>query len=108
MLHPRNGCVSMSTGRMASFLICSPPKPGGHLSNQTILGVIPYRPGRSDAHRGPNMTSHDTNDLTPEMIAGRFDLLVAGAIEYALFLLDVDGKVICWNLGAERLFGFRT
>ena len=54
------------------------------------------------------MTSHDMNDLTPEMIAGRFDLLTEGAIEYALFLLDVDGKVICWNLGAERLFGFRS
>jgi PAS domain S-box-containing protein len=54
------------------------------------------------------MTSHDADELPIGLKAGRFDLLTAGAIEYALFLVDTEGKVICWNLGAERLFGYRT
>ncbi len=33
----------------------------------------------------------------------RFRLLVEGVRDYAIFLLDVDGHVISWNAGAERM-----
>ena len=36
----------------------------------------------------------------------RFRLLVSSVAEYAIFLLDVDGTVASWNLGAERLKGY--
>lgn len=36
----------------------------------------------------------------------RFRLLVDGARDYAIFLLDERGFVASWNAGAERLFGF--
>ncbi len=36
----------------------------------------------------------------------RFRLLVDGARDYAIFLLDERGFVASWNVGAERLFGF--
>ena len=36
----------------------------------------------------------------------RFRLLVEGARDYAIYLLDADGVVVSWNLGAERMFGF--
>jgi len=35
----------------------------------------------------------------------RFRLLVEGAHEYALFMLDPEGRVASWNPGAERLKG---
>ncbi len=54
------------------------------------------------------MTPHDAPTASPDELAQRFDLLAADATEYALFLTDVDGKLVCWNLGAERLFGYRT
>lgn len=38
----------------------------------------------------------------------RFDLLAADAKEYALFLVGTDGRVLCWNPGAERLLGFQS
>src|SRR5262245_53902944 len=38
----------------------------------------------------------------------RFRLLVEGAKDYAIFLLDPDGRVASWNPGAERLKGFRA
>jgi PAS domain S-box-containing protein len=37
----------------------------------------------------------------------RFRLLVESVVDYAIFLLDVDGHVVSWNAGAERLKGYR-
>jgi PAS domain S-box-containing protein len=44
----------------------------------------------------------------PDALSRRFDLLAAGATDYALFLTDQAGLLVCWNQGAERLFGYRT
>jgi PAS domain S-box-containing protein len=37
----------------------------------------------------------------------RFRLLVASVRDYAIFMLDPGGRVVSWNLGAERLKGWR-
>jgi PAS domain S-box-containing protein len=37
----------------------------------------------------------------------RFRLLVEGARDYAMFLLDPDGIVTFWSTGAERVFGWK-
>jgi PAS domain S-box-containing protein len=36
----------------------------------------------------------------------RFRLLVEGIADYALFLLDPQGKVVLWNPAAERIYGY--
>ncbi|MDB5340343.1 MAG: luxQ 5, partial [Planctomycetaceae bacterium] len=36
----------------------------------------------------------------------RFRLLVEGAKDYAIFLLDTEGRVASWNLGAQRIKGY--
>jgi formate hydrogenlyase transcriptional activator len=36
----------------------------------------------------------------------RFRLLVEGAIDYAIFMLDPEGRVATWNSGAERIKGY--
>ncbi|MBX9681612.1 MAG: PAS domain S-box protein [Gemmataceae bacterium] len=36
----------------------------------------------------------------------RFRLLVEGAKDYAIYMLDPEGKVASWNQGAERLKGY--
>jgi PAS domain S-box-containing protein len=38
----------------------------------------------------------------------RFRLLVSSVGDYAIFLLEPDGTVASWNLGAERLKGYRA
>src|SRR5882672_638912 len=38
----------------------------------------------------------------------RFRLLVEGVKEYAIFMLDAQGRVVSWNPGAERINGYRT
>jgi PAS domain S-box-containing protein len=36
----------------------------------------------------------------------QFRLLVESVMDYAIFLLDVDGTVMSWNAGAERIKGY--
>ncbi len=38
----------------------------------------------------------------------RFRLLVEGVTDYAIFMLDVNGYVMTWNSGAERIKGYRA
>lgn len=54
------------------------------------------------------MNPQDAAHASPEMLAQRFDLLAADASRYALFLIDPSGRLMCWNRGAEKLFGYRT
>ena len=36
----------------------------------------------------------------------KFRLLVEGVSDYAIFMLDVNGKVASWNVGAQRIKGY--
>ena len=36
-----------------------------------------------------------------------FRLLVAGIIDYAIYMLGPDGRVVTWNAGAQRMKGYR-
>jgi PAS domain S-box-containing protein len=35
-------------------------------------------------------------------------LLVESVVDYAIFMLDADGRVATWNVGAERIKGYRA
>ncbi|WP_257902501.1 PAS domain-containing sensor histidine kinase [Saccharothrix obliqua] len=35
-----------------------------------------------------------------------FQLLVEGVLDYAIFMLDPDGHIVSWNIGAERIKGY--
>lgn len=36
----------------------------------------------------------------------RYRLLIEGAKDYAMFLMDTDGRIFHWNAGAELIFGY--
>jgi PAS domain S-box-containing protein len=38
----------------------------------------------------------------------RFRLLVEGVPEYAIYGLDAQGKIVTWNVGGERITGYRA
>ena len=38
----------------------------------------------------------------------RFRLLVEGVEDYAIFMLDTEGRVTSWNAGAQRIKGYRA
>src|SRR5579883_3184667 len=37
----------------------------------------------------------------------RFRLLVDAVQDYAIYMLDTRGRVSSWNVGAERIYGYR-
>jgi PAS domain S-box-containing protein len=38
----------------------------------------------------------------------RFRLLVEGVEDYAIYMLDPEGRIVLWNRGAERIKGYRS
>jgi PAS domain S-box-containing protein len=46
-------------------------------------------------------------DLAVTRVRVPFDLLVEQVKDYAIFMLDPEGNIASWNLGAERLNGYR-
>jgi two-component system, chemotaxis family, CheB/CheR fusion protein len=36
----------------------------------------------------------------------RLHLMMANVLDYAIFIVDVDGRIERWNVGAERMFGY--
>src|SRR3954469_4962074 len=45
---------------------------------------------------------------TPKLTQESYRLLVESINDYAIFLLDVDGCVVSWNNGAEKIKGYRA
>lgn len=38
----------------------------------------------------------------------RFRLLIEGVGDYAIFMLDPNGRIVTWNIGAERIKGYQA
>jgi PAS domain S-box-containing protein len=45
---------------------------------------------------------------TPSFREDRFRLLVEAVRDYAIFMLDPEGRILTWNAGAERIKGYRA
>ncbi len=63
-----------------------------------IVGAVDVFRDVTDSHRA----RHDL-----QRAEEHFRLLVEGTTDYAIFMLDVDGMVVSWNPGAERILGYR-
>lgn len=59
----------------------------------------------ADAFRDTRESHRAMHDL--QRTEDHFRLLVEGTTDYAIFMLDQDGKILSWNPGAERILGFR-
>ncbi len=46
------------------------------------------------------------SESAPDHRTVLFELFVHSVVDYAIFMLDVDGTVISWNPGAERIKGY--
>jgi len=80
---------------------------GGPLPNDYLAVCL------TDAEQGGYLVHSlaalpDRSTLSPQEMEGRFDLLASESKEYAVFLVEPGGKLLCWNPGAERLFGYRA
>src|SRR5258708_515975 len=101
--------------------------PGPRYAVSGIRHAAPLpRPIRSRerCHGATGMSSHDLDNRLspsnfprmtpanqgPELIAAEetFRLLVENIQDYAVFMVDPEGRVVTWNAGAERLKGYRA
>jgi PAS domain S-box-containing protein len=48
------------------------------------------------------------NELALRVSEARFRLLVEAVQDYAIFMLDAEGNISSWNIGAERLKGYKA
>ena len=39
-------------------------------------------------------------------ITNAYELLIQAVVDYAIYMLDVEGRVASWNPGAERIKGY--
>ena len=74
-------------------IMLSPVESGGERSILTVIRDITDRKQAETALRRSEE---------------RFRLLVEGASDYAIFMLDPEGRVATWNSGAERIKGYRA
>jgi PAS domain S-box-containing protein len=60
--------------------------------------------GRHDA--GEHLNLHVTDQLRQAMPGATSVLLIGSVVDYAIYMLDVNGYIVSWNAGAERIKGY--
>jgi PAS domain S-box-containing protein len=55
-----------------------------------------------------DLTQRRANEENLRRSEERFRLLIEGVADYAIFMLDPNGRVSTWNSGAERIKGYRA
>ncbi len=53
-----------------------------------------------------NRTAHKETEDQLRRVEERFRLFMENVKEYAVFMLDLEGRVVDWNLGAEHVLGY--
>jgi PAS domain S-box-containing protein len=67
---------------------------------------VPRVPDQTIQDR-PSLDAPEGRSLSPGNLGeGAFERLVQSVVDYAIYMLDVDGRVISWNAGAERIKGY--
>jgi PAS domain S-box-containing protein len=54
-----------------------------------------------------DLSEHKAAEEKLRLSEEQFRLLVQGVTEYAIYMLDRDGRVTSWNVGAERIKGYQ-
>lgn len=79
---------------------------GVYLLASALTIVIAGRLGSLQARSAMAARQAETRAESVAVIAEQLNRLIDGASEYAIYMLDADGRVLIWNAGAERLKGW--
>jgi PAS domain-containing protein len=58
---------------------------------------------------GRQIKPHDKHRIAKEQVREceeRYRLLLDGIKDYAVFMMDTRGRIVSWNVGAERIKGY--
>ena len=56
---------------------------------------------------GESMADAQPVDSRREIDASLYRLMVEAVTDYAIFLLDSKGRILCWNTGAKLMLGYQ-
>lgn len=70
-------------------------------SDGVLLGMIGVNVDITERKEGEQLRQ-EMNE------AGRYRILVEAITDYAVYLLDPDGKIASWNAGAQRMYGYTS
>ncbi len=109
------GVCAAVLGLLASVLIRGGLSPRGESLIEPISFVVAaggvifigsqiggFRRRAAASERGADLRAQDAARVAREL-----NLLIDGATEYAIYMLDPQGRVVIWNAGAERLKGWK-
>src|SRR4051812_14943747 len=68
--------------------------------SQKVASARPFDSGAATEQQSPGGIAHETGEL--------HRLLVESVKDYAIFALDPSGYILSWNIGAERLKGYKA
>jgi PAS domain S-box-containing protein len=109
-LDQRLGDISSLGEDLTSFEHYLPVGAGEEPSRIVRVTLAPIRdPGRQVLYvfaQVQDVTAQRTIESDLRRSEENFRRLVTTVREYAIFLLDVDGTVVSWNAGAERIKGY--
>ena len=74
-----------------------------------MMGLFSWAPPFLSSHRALRDANArlDTNAVERRQTEERYKLIVDSISDYAIFMLDTAGNVASWNLGAEKIKGYR-
>jgi PAS domain S-box-containing protein len=71
-----------------------------------LFGGTPVDPPAQSPTLHPAVEARNVAEAGMARAELHFDELVAGVQDYAIFMLDAEGRVATWNAGAQRLKGY--
>ena len=83
-------------------------KGGAEFPVDIMLSPIAMQEGRGVIAIVRDITEQKRLDAELRRSEERFRLMVERVADYAIFMLDVEGRVASWNAGAERINGYRA
>jgi PAS domain S-box-containing protein len=85
-------------------------KDGSRFWADVIISVVRDESGtlRGFSKITRDLTQRRAQEETLRQSEERFRLLVEGVKDYAIFMLDPEGRITSWNSGAERIKGYKA
>jgi PAS domain S-box-containing protein len=83
-------------------------KDGAEFPVDIMLSPIATQEGRGVIAIVRDITERKRLDTELRRSEERFRLMVERVADYAIFMLDMEGRVASWNAGAERINGYRA